>query len=114
MFNVNWFRKDADDRYLWPGFGENSRVLKWIFERCEGAGAATETPIGHVPASGGLDLTGLDVAREELDELTRIDTDGWLVEANAMVDYYAQFGERTPSALAEQLGALRDRLEAAV
>ena len=54
VFNVNWFRKDADDRYLWPGFGENSRVLKWIFERCEGAGAATETPIGHVPASGGL------------------------------------------------------------
>ena len=113
VFYVNWFRKDAGGRYLWPGFGENSRVLKWIFERCAGRGAAIETPIGHVPSAEGLDLSGLDVSGDDLDQLTRVDTVGWLTETGAMVDYYAQFGERTPPALVRQLEALRDRLATA-
>ncbi|MGI9658918.1 MAG: phosphoenolpyruvate carboxykinase (GTP) [Gaiellaceae bacterium] len=113
VFYVNWFRKDGDGRFIWPGFGENSRVLKWVFERCEGAGGAIETPIGPMPARDALDLAGLDVPAKDIDELTRVDADGWLAEANAMEAYYAQFEERLPTPLVEQLAALRSRLEAA-
>ncbi len=80
IFYVNWFRQDADGHFMWPGYGENSRVLKWIFERCNGAGKAVETPIGKLPAKGALDLTGLDIPEPTMDKLLEVDVDGWLAE----------------------------------
>ena len=112
VFYVNWFRKDANGRFIWPGFGENSRVLKWVFERCEGGGGAEETPIGKVPSDGGLDLTGLELAAADLATLTRVDSEGWRAETEAMEEYYEQFGERTPPALLAQLRELEARLSA--
>ncbi len=112
VFNVNWFRKDAAGSFIWPGFGENSRVLKWVFERCGGGGEAVDTAIGHVPTVEALDLSGLDVSPSSIAELTEVDSDGWLAEAGEMKEYYAQFGERTPAVLADQLAALEERLRA--
>ena len=114
VFYVNWFRKDSAGQFIWPGFGENSRVLKWVAERCEGTGDAVETAIGHMPTRDALDLSGLDISSDEIDELTRVDADGWLAEADAMEEYYAQFGERMPSTLGEELAALRRRLDTSV
>jgi phosphoenolpyruvate carboxykinase (GTP) len=95
------------------GFGENSRVLEWVFGRCEGTAKAVETPIGNLPADGALDLEGLDVSREDLAQLLRVDVDGWLSELPLIRDYYAQFGDRMPEALETELDAMRERLEAA-
>ena len=113
VFYVNWFRKDEQGQFIWPGFGENSRVLKWVFERCEGSGDATDTPIGLVPSPNALDLSGTDISADSMNELTRIDTDGWLAEMDAIGAYYEQFADRLPAALAEQLAAVRNRLESA-
>jgi phosphoenolpyruvate carboxykinase (GTP) len=113
IYFVNWFRKSAGGDFLWPGFGENSRVLKWIFERCEGTAKALETPIGNVPAEGELDLSGLDVSAEDLAELLRVDVEGWQAEVAGVEAYYAGFGERTPPELRAELRALAERLEAA-
>ena len=112
IFYVNWFRKDAAGRFIWPGFGENSRVLKWVFERCEGEGAAEDTPIGNIPADGSLDLTGLDLPAADLEALTEVDAEGWRAEAAAMEEYYSQFGDRAPEALRAQLRELEQRLSA--
>jgi phosphoenolpyruvate carboxykinase (GTP) len=111
VYTVNWFRKSEGGDFLWPGYGENSRVLKWIFERCEGTAKAIETPIGNVPAE--LDVSGLDVSSEDLEELLRVDVDGWLAEATGIRDYYKNFGGRVPVALRAELDALKQRLEAA-
>ena len=113
VFYVNWFRKDADGRFIWPGFGENSRVLKWIFERCEGSAEAVDTAIGQLPGHGALDIGGLDVSDAEIEELTRVDLDGWRAELDDVRAYYEQFGERIPGALVDQLDAFRARLESA-
>jgi len=113
IYYVNWFRKGDGGDFLWPGFGDNSRVLAWIFGRCEGTAKALETPIGHVPAEGELDLTGLDIAPEDLAELMRVDVEGWLDEVPGIAAYYARFGDRVPAALERELDALRQRLEAA-
>jgi phosphoenolpyruvate carboxykinase (GTP) len=114
IYMVNWFRKSPGGDFLWPGFGENGRVLKWIFERCQGTAKAIETPIGKLPAPGELDITGLDgVSREDLDELLRVDLDGWAAEVEGVREYYAKFGDRVPSGLREELDALVARLEAA-
>jgi phosphoenolpyruvate carboxykinase (GTP) len=113
IYYVNWFRKSDGGDFLWPGFGENSRVLKWVFERCEGTAKAVETPIGNLPADGALDLDGLDVSREDLAQLLRVDVDGWLSELPLVREYYAQFGDRMPGQLETELDAMRDRLEAA-
>ena len=113
IYYVNWFRKSDGGDFLWPGFGENSRVLKWVFERCEGTAKAVETPIGNLPADGELDLDGLDVSREDLAQLLRVDVDGWLAELPLVREYYAQFGDRMPGQLETELDAMRDRLEAA-
>jgi len=112
MYLVNWFRKGAGGDYLWPGFGENARVLKWIFERCEGTAKAVETPIGRLPAEGELDLSGMDVSREDLAELLHVDTAGWLGDAAEMREYLAQFGSRVPTELWAELEALENRLKA--
>jgi phosphoenolpyruvate carboxykinase (GTP) len=113
IYYVNWFRKSDDGDFLWPGFGENSRVLKWVFERCEGTAKAVETAIGNLPADGELDLDGLDVSREDLAQLLRVDVEGWLSELPLVREYYEQFGDRMPKALEGELDVMRERLEAA-
>ncbi|MCC7408831.1 MAG: phosphoenolpyruvate carboxykinase (GTP) [Phycisphaeraceae bacterium] len=113
IFYVNWFRKSADGKWLWPGYGENSRVLKWIFERCEGKAKAQTTPIGHLPTKDALDLTGLDIPEKDLAELLKVDVDGWIAEIPTIEEHYAQFGDKLPKALREELEALKKRLAAA-
>jgi phosphoenolpyruvate carboxykinase (GTP) len=110
IYYVNWFRKDADGRFLWPGFGENSRVLAWICERTAGRGEATATPIGNVPAPGALDTDGLGVPDQDIAELLRVDVDDWRAEAPLIREHYARFGDRLPVELGEQLDALERRL----
>jgi phosphoenolpyruvate carboxykinase (GTP) len=110
IFFVNWFRKGDDGRFLWPGYGENSRVLKWIFERVEGRGKAVETPIGYLPTSDALDLFGLDMPPEDLQQLLTVDPEGWENEAAGLATYYDGFGDRLPAALRGQLAALQERL----
>ncbi|MCX5836716.1 MAG: phosphoenolpyruvate carboxykinase (GTP), partial [Deltaproteobacteria bacterium] len=110
IFYVNWFRKTPDGRWLWPGYGENSRVLKWIFERIEGTGKAVETPIGYVPAPGAIDTSGLNVSDEDMAELLKVDTEDWLKEVESIKEHYDQFGDRLPQALRDELAALEKRL----
>jgi phosphoenolpyruvate carboxykinase (GTP) len=110
IYYVNWFRKDAGGRFLWPGFGENSRVLAWIFERAAGRGKATETPIGNVPAPGALDAHGLAVSEDDMVELLRVDRDEWRHEVPLIREHFARFGDRLPVELGEQLDALDRRL----
>ena len=112
IFYVNWFRRDADGRYLWPGFGENSRVLEWMFRRCEGTAAAEETPIGWLPSPADLDTRGLDLPAPDLAELLRMDVPAWAREVPQLEEHYARFGDRLPPQLAEQLATLRRRLGA--
>ncbi len=110
IFYVNWFRTDADGRWLWPGFGENSRVLEWVFARCAGGGAAVETPIGYIPAPGALVTEGMDLRDGDLDELLKVDRDEWRAEVPSIEEHYAQFGDRLPLPLRDQLDALAKRL----
>ena len=112
FFYVNWFRKDADGRWLWPGFGDNSRVLEWVFERTAGRGEAVETPIGRVPAAGQIDISGLDVSDDDLAELLRVDPADWKAEVPSIEEHYAQFGDHLPPALRAQLDALAKRVGA--
>jgi phosphoenolpyruvate carboxykinase (GTP) len=113
IYYVNWFRKSSGGDFLWPGYGENSRVLKWIFERCEGSVKAVETPIGNLPMERDLDVSGLDVAPDDLTELLRVDVEGWLAEITGIHQYYDQFGEQLPQKLRDELDALEERLRAA-
>jgi phosphoenolpyruvate carboxykinase (GTP) len=110
IFYVNWFRKSPEGKFLWPGFAENSRVLKWIFERCNGTAEAVETPIGKVPAEGALDVEGLDVAPEDMKELTKVDVEDWKAEIPSIKEHYATFGAKLPSGLKEELANLEKRL----
>jgi phosphoenolpyruvate carboxykinase (GTP) len=110
LYYVNWFRKDADGTFLWPGYGENSRVLAWIVERTTGRAQAVATAIGNVPAPGGIDTTGLDVSGPSLEELLRVDEGEWRAEMPLIREHYARFGDRLPVELAEQLDALERRL----
>jgi phosphoenolpyruvate carboxykinase (GTP) len=111
IFYVNWFRKDAGGRFLWPGFGENSRVLAWVFARCAGRGAATDTPIGLIPPVGedGIDTRGLDVSDDDMGELLRVDVEEWKAQLPQFRAHLAQFN-RLPDALEVQLQALDERL----
>jgi len=110
IFYTNWFRKTEDGRWLWPGFGENSRVLKWMCERVDGKAGAQKTAIGYMPKVEDLDLAGLDVPAEDMKELLHVDHAAWKEEAKDMEKHFSQFGDRLPKALAEQLKALVDRL----
>ena len=110
IFYVNWFRKDADGGWLWPGFGENSRVLKWIVERVSGKSEAVETPIGYLPASGAIDTNGLDVTDEQMAELLNVNVKEWLNEIESIREHYARFEETLPEALSDELAALEARL----
>ena len=110
IFYVNWFRKDADGKWLWPGFGENSRVLEWVFERVAGRGDADETAIGFVPTKGALNLDGLDVSDADLDELLKVDLDDWRAEVPLIREHFATFGDRLPGALNDAVDDLEARL----
>ncbi|MFM8558658.1 MAG: phosphoenolpyruvate carboxykinase domain-containing protein, partial [bacterium] len=110
IFYVNWFRKDAEGRFLWPGYGENSRVLKWVVERVQGTAKAVDTPIGHLPAAGALDISGLDVSPAALEELMRVDVEGWLSEVPSMRAHFDKFGAKLPQGLRDELEALESRL----
>ncbi|MEY4224224.1 MAG: GTP-dependent phosphoenolpyruvate carboxykinase [Actinomycetota bacterium] len=106
IFFVNWFRRDENGRFLWPGFGENSRVLKWVFDRVEGKADAVETPIGLLPTPGALDLDGLDIAHDDLHEILSVDIDGWKSAIPQIQDHFAQFGPKLPAKLSAQLESL--------
>ena len=113
IYLVNWFRKDASGRFMWPGFGENSRVIEWIFGRCSGEDDAVETPIGLLPAAGAIDTSGLDIGAADMAELLSIDPSAWAQEAAAIEDHYARFGSRLPPELADRLAKLKAALPAA-
>jgi phosphoenolpyruvate carboxykinase (GTP) len=110
IFYVNWFRRGADQRFLWPGFGENSRVLKWIIERVEGRAAAAETFIGRVPAPDQLDLSGLDVSTGDVTAALAVDVDEWRAEIPRIEQWLAKIGRTLPSAMHDELDALKHRL----
>jgi phosphoenolpyruvate carboxykinase (GTP) len=110
IFYVNWFRKDAEGNFLWPGFGENSRVLEWIFRRCDGEGEAVETPIGLVPADGELDVEGIEISAEALRDLLAVDEAALRDELPQLEEHFAKFGEELPSELREQLETLKSRV----
>ncbi len=112
IYYVNWFRKNEEGKFVWPGFGENSRVLKWIFERVNGTADAVETPIGRLPTAEALGLEGLDVSSDALDVLLKVDVNGWLQEIPQIEEYYAQFGDHLPGQLKEEIQALKERLQA--
>jgi phosphoenolpyruvate carboxykinase (GTP) len=113
IYYVNWFRKSAEGEFMWPGFGDNGRVLKWVFERVSGKAEGRQTPIGVVPAPGELDLSGLVLDEEDASELLAVDVEGWLAEIPLIREYYAQFGAKLPAAMLAQLDALEQRLRAA-
>jgi phosphoenolpyruvate carboxykinase (GTP) len=110
IFHVNWFRKGVDGKFLWPGYGENVRVLKWIVERIEGKAAATETPIGFVPTSSALTLDGLDVSRATMDELLRVDSADWIKEHADTSTFFQKFGSRLPNEIRDEHNRLGQRL----
>src|ERR1700679_2729979 len=110
IFHVTWFRKGADGKFLWPGYGENVRVLKWMLDRIEGRAAATETPIGFVPTPGSLTLDGLAISRPVVDELLRVDAQDWSAEADATAKFFEIFGDRLPAEIRSENQALQDRL----
>jgi len=113
IFYVNWFRQDEHGKFLWPGYGENSRVLKWIFERCDGKAPAVETPIGLLPTPPDLDTAGLILPVGSLEKLLSVDVEGWLAEVPAIREHWRQFASRLPQALVNETDALEKRLKAA-
>ena len=112
IYLVNWFRRDASGRFMWPGFGENSRVIEWIFGRCSGEDDAVETPIGLLPAPGALDTRGLNVPEADMATLLAVDSAAWVQEAAAIEEHYARFGSKLPDALAAQLKRLKKAIAA--
>ncbi len=112
IFYVNWFRKSPEGKWLWPGFGENSRILKWVCDRCDGKGDVVETAIGNLPTIDSLDLDGLDMPAEDLKQLLSVDNAEWLKVIPAMRDHYAKFGDKLPKELSGELDALEARLKA--
>ena len=113
IFNVNWFRKSAEGKFLWPGYGDNIRVLKWIFERVEGTTQANETAIGFVPAENSLDISGLNGVDKNMNELLAVEKDKWYEELELIKEHYAKFGDNLPKAMQVQLDKLIERLQKA-
>jgi len=111
IYYVNWFRQDENGKYLWPGYGENSRVLKWIFERCEGRAHAADTAIGRLPDMADLDTKGLNLSSASLAKLLSVDTEGWRAEIPLINEHFAKFASRLPQGLREEVIGLEARLE---
>jgi phosphoenolpyruvate carboxykinase (GTP) len=113
IFYVNWFRKDGDGNFMWPGYGDNSRVLAWVFDRCDNKDNAVETPIGYMPKDGAIDISGLDVTADTMKQLLTVDKEGWLKEvADIRANHYPKFGKHLPKELAKELDNLEARLKA--
>jgi phosphoenolpyruvate carboxykinase (GTP) len=113
IYYVNWFRTDENGKFLWPGFGENSRVLKWIFERCDGKVHAVDTPIGRLPEPADLDTKGLCLPPADLAQLLGVDVDGWLAEIPLIREHFARFGSHLPEGLDREVAELEERLQKA-
>ena len=113
VFHVNWFRKGDDGKFLWPGFGENLRVIQWILERCEGRGNAVETPIGFIPEAGDLQGSGMDLSDEAIRELLTIDNEEWRKEYEAIAEYFTEYGDRLPERIKKVHGRILGNLEKA-
>jgi phosphoenolpyruvate carboxykinase (GTP) len=111
IFNVNWFRKDENGKWLWPGYGDNIRVLEWIFERCNNEVDASITPIGYVPKAGNINLQGLEEVVPNLPELLRVDSGKWLEECELIREHYDKFGARLPKELRVEFNKLKERLK---
>ncbi|MFY9690340.1 MAG: phosphoenolpyruvate carboxykinase (GTP), partial [Candidatus Acidiferrales bacterium] len=110
IFHVNWFRRDANNKFLWPGYGENVRVLRWMLDRIEGRAGATDTPIGCVPTPSSLTLDGLSISRGTLDELLSVNPSDWTEEERCVDEFFAKFGEDLPEAIRKEQKALAERL----
>jgi phosphoenolpyruvate carboxykinase (GTP) len=110
IFHVNWFRQNAAGKFLWPGFGENMRVLRWILARCKGSQDAVETPIGHVPAESAIDTSGLSLEPGAMKELLSVSKDEWTKEAHGIGQFFDKFGDRLPAEMSRQREALEKRL----
>jgi phosphoenolpyruvate carboxykinase (GTP) len=111
MFRVNWFRRDANGKFIWPGFGENMRVLQWIFERCRGRARGIETPLGDMPRFEDLDWKGLEkLSQAQYAELERIDRAAWKEELVSHDELFSKFGKRLPAALDARRGTLHEKL----
>jgi len=113
IYYVNWFRQDQNHKFLWPGYGENSRVLKWIFERCDGKVHAKDTPIGRIPEVADLDTKGLDIQGANVDELLSVDVEGWQAEVPLIKEHFAKFGDHLPKGLQDEVAGLEGRLKSA-
>ncbi len=111
IFNVNWFRTDDEGHFIWPGFGDNLRVLEWIIKRCEGKADAVETPIGYVPKAEDINLEGLDFSLDTLKSILEVDKDLWKTEADGIAEFYEKFGDKLPAELKNQLATLRNNLK---
>lgn len=111
IFNVNWFRTDSEGHFIWPGFGDNMRVIKWVLDRCEGKVGADETAIGYVPKPSDIDVTDLDINEATIKELVSIEKEHWMEDAASIGEFYAKFGEKLPKEMASQLESLKARLE---
>jgi phosphoenolpyruvate carboxykinase (GTP) len=112
IFHVNWFRRNAEGKFLWPGFGDNLRVLAWMLERAAGTAGAAESPIGHLPRPTDLNTTGLDLSADQLRELTSVDPALWRKEVGEIRTYLAQYGNRLPAALTRELDKTEEKLKA--
>jgi len=113
IFYVNWFRKSEAGKFIWPGYGDNSRVLAWVFDRCDGADNAIDTPIGYMPKEGALNLNGLNVTADDMKAITSVDIEGWKKEIKDIREnHFAKFGDHLPKELAAELDALEARLNA--
>jgi phosphoenolpyruvate carboxykinase (GTP) len=110
IFYVNWFRKTPEGKWLWPGYGDNSRVLKWVFERVTGEAKAVETPIGFMPSVDAIDRTGLNVSEADMAELLKVDKNEWKNELESIKEHYKKFGDKLPSELNEELAKLESKL----
>ncbi|MCH8884222.1 MAG: phosphoenolpyruvate carboxykinase (GTP) [SAR324 cluster bacterium] len=113
VFNVNWFRQDAEGHYIWPGFGDNLRVLRWVLDRCAGRGEAVRTPIGYLPTPGAIDTEGLEIGADAMRDLTSIDPVAWIEEIEDIESFFTKFGDRTPRLLIEQAGRIKSELHGA-
>ena len=113
VYLVNWFRKDADGKFMWPGFGDNSRVIEWIFGRCSGEDDAILTPIGLLPAPGAIDVRGLDITADVLAALLAVDPAAWTAELDAIEEHYAKFGSKLPAPLAVHLDHAKQAIASA-
>jgi phosphoenolpyruvate carboxykinase (GTP) len=110
IFYVNWFRKDDEGKWLWPGYGDNSRVLEWVFNRVSGNGDATETPIGYIPTKGAINIDGLGVSDADMETLLSVNADEWRAEVPSIREHFATFGDKLPAALNAEVDKLEQQL----